>query len=322
MAHIALIACTKSKRATTSRAAQLYTSALFNKSLLYSLTIANRTYILSAKHGLLDLGDVIDPYELSIKNLNANERQEWSSKVGARLRQLLSPKDTVHILTGREYYTPLLQYLKDARCTVSFPLSGLSLGNRISWLRKRNKEEQLQNDYSAFYAALRELYVGQDGGRTFSECTGRLTWPKRGVYLILEPDEFIKEKKLKPLQQRIVRVGKEGISVEVAEQRIFEQDLAAIEGSDLLVAVLDGAHIDEGVAFETGYAFALGKVCVGLQTDGRRALPTGNNPMIGRSITVVCHSRKELIDWIVDFASGARVTLPRPPRSARIALET
>lgn len=86
-----------------------------------------------------------------------------------------------------------------------------------------------------------------------------------------------------------------GVSLEVAEQRVFSQDRAAMARSDLLIAVLDGAHIDEGVAFEIGFSHALGKMCLGLQTDVRRALPTGNNPMIERSLNAIAHDTDELI---------------------------
>jgi nucleoside 2-deoxyribosyltransferase len=99
----------------------------------------------------------------------------------------------------------------------------------------------------------------------------------------------------------LVKLVSQGISVAAAEQSIFEKDLAAIENADLVVAVLDGAHVDEGVAFEIGFAFALGKQCVGLQTDARRQLPTGNNPMLSKSLSAVCHTQDHLIEWLGDF---------------------
>lgn len=212
MADIALISCTKSKRGTPSPAALLYTSTLFNKSLLCAQTIARRTYILSAKHGLLNLDDKIDPYELSIKSLSKPERSQWASKVGGKLRQVVSAKDTVHLLAGREYYKPLIQHFKDIGCTVSYPLQGKSLGNRVSWLRKNNREDVLEQNYRAFYFALRELYIGQGGGRKLSECDGRLAWPQRGLYLILEPEELLSKRSFKPLLQRITRVGTHAVS--------------------------------------------------------------------------------------------------------------
>lgn len=213
MADIALISCTKSKRGSASPAALLYTSALFNKSLLYSQTIARRTYILSAKHGLLNLNDTIDPYELSIKSLNPLQRAEWALKVGGRLKEVITARDTVHLLTGRAYYTPLLEYFKQIRCTVSFPLEGLSLGNRVSWLKAHNHENALAAIHGEFYSALRELYIGQDGGRTFAECSGRSGWPTRGLYLIFEPNELLRDSKLKPLMHRVTRVGTHAVSI-------------------------------------------------------------------------------------------------------------
>lgn len=212
MADIALIACTKSKRASRSSAAQLYTSPLFNKSLLYASTIARRIHILSAKHGLLNLDDKVDPYELSIKDLSSAEKKEWALRVGAKLRQIVTSKDTVHILAGQDYYLPLMETLKTIRCTVSFPLSDLSLGNRIRWLRKENKEAALERSYFEFHSALRELYIAQSGGRKLSECTGKLGWPSRGVYFIFEPNELLDTRRFKPLLQRITRVGTHAVS--------------------------------------------------------------------------------------------------------------
>src|SRR5262245_47713244 len=72
----------------------------------------------------------------------------------------------------------------------------------------------------------------------------------------------------------------EGIQPAVAARRVFDVDVGAIKSCDAVLIVLDGRAIDEGAAFELGYAFALGKECFGLQTDVRRLLSTGNNPMI------------------------------------------
>jgi hypothetical protein len=212
MADIALISCTKTKRALPSPAALLYTSTLFNKSLLYALSIARRTYILSAKHGLLNLDDVIDPYDLSIKNLSTRERVEWASKVGNRLQQVIKTNDKVHLLAGREYYNPLTEHLKRTRCSVLSPLQGLSLGTRVSRLRKLNFEDDLAQEYLQFHMALKRLYVGQSGGRRLSECDGRSGWPERGLYLILESNELLHESKFKPLIQRVTRVGTHAVS--------------------------------------------------------------------------------------------------------------
>ncbi|MCF6116869.1 nucleoside 2-deoxyribosyltransferase [Mesorhizobium muleiense] len=108
-----------------------------------------------------------------------------------------------------------------------------------------------------------------------------------------------------------------GIALEVAERRVFEQDRQAMIRSDLLVAVLDGAHIDEGVAFELGFASAIGCTCIGLQTDVRRALPTGNNPMIGGCLERIFQISDELFDWVSERAVVfERNSTVRPPLRA------
>src|SRR5215472_564979 len=60
-----------------------------------------------------------------------------------------------------------------------------------------------------------------------------------------------------------------GIGVPEAGEIIFQKDLRAIERANILIAILDGRTVDEGVAFELGYARALGKLCIGLKTDDR-----------------------------------------------------
>jgi nucleoside 2-deoxyribosyltransferase len=60
----------------------------------------------------------------------------------------------------------------------------------------------------------------------------------------------------------------------------FLKDTKEIRKCDILIIVLDGRVPDEGACLELGYAFALGKKCVGLKTDSR-ALHYGlDNPMI------------------------------------------
>ena len=47
-------------------------------------------------------------------------------------------------------------------------------------------------------------------------------------------------------------------------------DLSLIDESEAVLALLDGQDVDSGTALEIGYAFATGKLIVGLRTDIRR----------------------------------------------------
>ena len=54
------------------------------------------------------------------------------------------------------------------------------------------------------------------------------------------------------------------------QARIFSENLKALEKSDIVVAVIDGADADSGTAWEMGYAYAQGKQVIALRTDFRR----------------------------------------------------
>lgn len=100
---------------------------------------------------------------------------------------------------------------------------------------------------------------------------------------------------------------RDGIPLDIAETRIFERDRIALSQCNVLIAVLDGAHIDEGVAFEVGFAHARGALCLGLQSDVRRALPSGNNPMIGRAMSAIFTDVSPLIAFLTDHQPSHRI---------------
>jgi nucleoside 2-deoxyribosyltransferase len=89
-----------------------------------------------------------------------------------------------------------------------------------------------------------------------------------------------------------------GIDEGVASRMVFDADIQAMSEVDIILAVLHGAHIDEGVAFELGYCYAQGKRCIALQEDIRQALPTGNNPMISQSCEKIFKEKQDLLDWL------------------------
>ena len=54
-----------------------------------------------------------------------------------------------------------------------------------------------------------------------------------------------------------------------APKHIMNRDRAAIDACDAVVALLDGTQVDDGTAWEIGYAYAKGKPVVGIRTDFR-----------------------------------------------------
>jgi nucleoside 2-deoxyribosyltransferase len=98
----------------------------------------------------------------------------------------------------------------------------------------------------------------------------------------------------------------DGMASSLAERRVFRADAAALRSATLLVAILDGGHIDEGVAFEIGFANGLDICCVGLQTDSRRALLSGNNPMISQGLKCIFSDVASLVDWVGCWSEDQR----------------
>jgi nucleoside 2-deoxyribosyltransferase len=61
---------------------------------------------------------------------------------------------------------------------------------------------------------------------------------------------------------------------------IYEECKNRLDTSDLVVAIVDGADVDSGVAWELGYAFAKKTPAICIRTDMRKAEDKGVNIMI------------------------------------------
>ena len=81
------------------------------------------------------------------------------------------------------------------------------------------------------------------------------------------------------------------------KKTIYEGDIVTLKTSDPVVAVLDGVDVDAGVAYEMGYAKALGKPIIGLKTDYRAFSKREEvNLILVVSMIKICKSINEVID--------------------------
>ncbi|WP_122282702.1 nucleoside 2-deoxyribosyltransferase [Pseudomonas syringae group genomosp. 3] len=96
----------------------------------------------------------------------------------------------------------------------------------------------------------------------------------------------------------LTKLVADGMQLSQAKKYVFNKDVKAIVESDIIIAVLDGRTVDEGVAFELGYGYALGKICIGLKTDDRALLSTGDNPMITESCHKILTSMSDLVNSV------------------------
>jgi len=135
MKKILLISCVKSKLDRPAKAKNLYTSTQFKKSLQYANKLKpDKIFILSAKYGLVELEQVLTPYEKTLKTMSASEKRDWSAKVLSSLRQHVNlNKDLFIILAGVDYRKYLLPEIRH----YEIPLEGLSQGKQLQELNRR-----------------------------------------------------------------------------------------------------------------------------------------------------------------------------------------
>src|SRR5690554_4400697 len=67
-----------------------------------------------------------------------------------------------------------------------------------------------RDDLSSFYRILEKLKQKMNGPLLLSGCSGRMSWPARGVYFFMEPGEVRKDS---GTGLRIVRVGTHALNL-------------------------------------------------------------------------------------------------------------
>ena len=153
---IAVVGCGAAKQDKPAPAGEMYTSVLFRLSYEYAQAVGDDVVIASAKHGLLALDDVIEPYE---RRLVAAQALEWAAGFCAALwfrfqtACRADPNVTglrVVLLAGRAYTDPLgammrygeQRFIADEGIgvppyTIEEPLRGMQIGQRLRWLRRQ-----------------------------------------------------------------------------------------------------------------------------------------------------------------------------------------
>ena len=84
---------------------------------------------------------------------------------------------------------------------------------------------------------------------------------------------------------------------------VFRRCIEELSGADVVLALLDGADADSGVAFEAGYARGLGKPVLGVRTDYRQSQVKGLNLMLAAGASeILCQfSFNEQLDDLADL---------------------
>lgn len=132
MKTIVLLMCGKNKLSHTAKVKDFYTSPRFQKSIQYAntLTEEKNIFVLSAKHGLLELEQEIAPYNESIYGMSEQKKEQWANNVIKSLSNISNIKEDKYIfLTDDDYNKELLPFLT----IVKLPLKGLNQDEHLNW---------------------------------------------------------------------------------------------------------------------------------------------------------------------------------------------
>lgn len=131
--RIVLISCVSKKLSHRAKVRDIYVSTLFKLNLKYALSLnPDGVYVLSAKHGLLDLEQEIEPYEQTLNSMKSNEIRLWADKVLRQLNEAASPEESEFVfLAGDKYRKYLLPHVKHFQ----IPLQGLRIGEQLRKLK-------------------------------------------------------------------------------------------------------------------------------------------------------------------------------------------
>ena len=135
---IVLISCVSKKLDYKAKAKDLYISPLFRFNLRYAKSLnPDKILILSAKYGLVGLGDEIEPYDLTLNNMAISERKEWAESIVKQLDDKMNFENdeviliNVNVSNSKKYREYLIPKIKNYK----IPMKGLSIGRQLQFLK-------------------------------------------------------------------------------------------------------------------------------------------------------------------------------------------
>lgn len=125
--HIVLVACCGKKLSYAAPAKDLYQSELFRKSRRYAEQHGDKWLILSALHGVVHPDATIEPYDVTLNDMGADARRQWSNKIAKQLQDYQN--DQITVLAGSAYCGWVNQFNNVTR-----PMEGLGIGQQLAYL--------------------------------------------------------------------------------------------------------------------------------------------------------------------------------------------
>ena len=120
----ALVGCGARKADTAKPAGELYTGPYFTKNRRYANVVCDDWVILSAKHNVIEPDEVIEPYDKTLNDMDADACAEWAARTFEQLLELeWDGYETAEILAGENYWSYFESRLDELPVDVEFPLA-------------------------------------------------------------------------------------------------------------------------------------------------------------------------------------------------------
>lgn len=133
------LSCVSEKEDHRCKAKDMYISPLFKKSFQVAQKMhPDKIYILSAKHYLLGLNDVIEPYNLTLNDMGVEERQKWADKViDIMKKKHINFSEKTYFFAGNNY----IEFLKNEFSNYEEVYGGKQIGDILHNLDKKLNED-------------------------------------------------------------------------------------------------------------------------------------------------------------------------------------
>lgn len=135
---IIFLSCTKKKRNYKCEAQEMYQeSQWFRGGWRYAHSLnPDKIYILSAKYGLLEEDDIIEPYEKTLVSARDNEIRKWSAMVAKQIsKKGIDRNQKAVFLCGKNYR----KYIKNLFPNNTAPLKHLGIGKQMAFFKEHTK---------------------------------------------------------------------------------------------------------------------------------------------------------------------------------------
>ena len=204
MEIVLLVSCGKRKSDTICQAQEMYNSERFMLSKKLIKQLGHEWLIVSAKYGLLHPEKTIKPYDLYIGSFNNEKRKEWLQDIMVMLKKY--DIETRFVVCADNEYSKLLSNgLDKIKLSCIYPFLGMTYEKQVDYLRNIVNIDKIKRLYN------RLVYLSKETGgiHLLKDCSGKMYWPKKGVYFIMDFSECSIVSGSIP---KIIRVGTHAVS--------------------------------------------------------------------------------------------------------------